>query len=87
MSLTAGRISETYVPLVLNGVIGVLHNRFSYLWNPASECLAVLISKHVGLVWDKFVGHFQHCQSKFLISHEQPDGLSSKLSNTSNGTQ
>ncbi|MBA0664450.1 hypothetical protein Goklo_004447, partial [Gossypium klotzschianum] len=61
--LSAGRIPKTYVPLVLNGIIGIFHNRFSYLWDAASECLAVLISKHTGLVWDKFISYFDRFQS------------------------
>lgn len=79
MDLGAGRISETYIPLVLNGVLGIFHNRFSYLWNPASECLAVLISKHVGFVWNKLVRYFQHCQSIFQISQDELDKPSFKL--------
>ncbi|KAK0579383.1 hypothetical protein LWI29_025507 [Acer saccharum] len=83
MSLTTGRIAEAYIPLVLNGIIGILHNRFSYLWSPASECLAVLISKHVELVWNKFVCYFEHCQSIFQTSHDQLDRKNAKLSNKS----
>ncbi|KAJ0034275.1 hypothetical protein Pint_25497 [Pistacia integerrima] len=78
MILSAGRIPEMYIPVLLNGVIGILHNRFSYLWNPASECLAVLVSKHVGLVWDKFVDYFQQCQCMFQRSHNQLDKISSE---------
>ncbi|KAI9196852.1 hypothetical protein LWI28_027565 [Acer negundo] len=83
MSLTTGRIAEAYIPLVLNGIIVILHNRFSHLWSPASECLAVLISKHVELVWNKFVCYFEHCQSIFQTSHDQLDRKSAKLSNKS----
>ncbi|KAK0607559.1 hypothetical protein LWI29_016732 [Acer saccharum] len=83
MSLTTGRIAEAYIHLVLNGIIGILHNRFSYLWSPASECLAVLISKHAELVWNKFVCYFEHCQSMFQTSHDQLDRKSAKLSNKS----
>lgn len=85
MDLAAGRISETYIPLVLNGVLGIFHNRFSYLWNPASECLAVLISKHVGFVWNKLVRYFQHCQSIFQISQDELDKPSFKLPDKSAG--
>lgn len=63
MDLSAGRISEVYVPLVLNGLFGILNIRFSYLWNPALECLAVLISQHFALVWDNFVCYLDRCQS------------------------
>lgn len=62
MDLSAGRISDFYVPFVLNGLLGILHNRFSYLWNPALECLAVLISQHFALVWDNFVYYIEQCQ-------------------------
>ncbi|KAK9281533.1 hypothetical protein L1049_004436 [Liquidambar formosana] len=84
MGLSAAGIPEPYVTLVLNGIIGIFHNRFSYLWNPAFECLAVLVSKHGGLVWDRFIFYLEQCQSRFLMSHDQAgrvnDGLSNKSS-------
>lgn len=85
MILSAGRVPEMYIPLLLNGVIGILHNRFSYLWNPASECLAVLLSKHVGLVWDNFVDYLQQCQCMFQRSHNQLDRMSSESSKKPSG--
>ncbi|KAE8688414.1 small subunit processome component 20-like protein isoform X2 [Hibiscus syriacus] len=83
MDLSAGRIPETYVPLVLNGIIGIFYNRFSYLWDAASECLAVLISKHTGLVWDKFISYFERCQSLVQASDVQLDRENATLSNAS----
>ncbi|TYJ14812.1 hypothetical protein E1A91_A10G142700v1 [Gossypium mustelinum] len=83
MGLSAGRIPETYVPLVLNGIIGIFHNRFSYLWDAASECLAVLISKHTGLVWDKFISYFDHCQSLVQAPDVQHDRDNGNLSDSS----
>lgn len=62
MELSAGRIPDIYVPLVLNGLLGILHNRFSYLWDPVLECLAVLINRHFDLVWDNFVCHLERFQ-------------------------
>jgi U3 small nucleolar RNA-associated protein 20 len=67
MGLSAGRIAEAYIPILLSGMIGIFHNRFSYQWASASECLAVLIGKHVALVWDKYVCYLEHCQSVFHI--------------------
>lgn len=85
MDLSAGRISETYIPLVLNGLIGIFHNRFSYLWNPACECLGVLIKEHTGLVWDKFIDYLGRFQASFLISNGQMDGSAAALSDKSIG--
>ncbi|KAM1823011.1 hypothetical protein ACFX1X_025378 [Malus domestica] len=85
MALSAGRIAEAYLPLVLNGMIGIFHNRFSYLWNPASECLAVLISQNIGLVWENFVSYFEQCQSRFQASFDQIDKVNSKTTNKSIG--
>ncbi|KAB1216916.1 hypothetical protein CJ030_MR4G016071 [Morella rubra] len=76
MGLSAGRVPEAYVPLVLNGIVGILNNRFSYLWNPALECLAVLMSQHVQLVWDKFVCYIEQYQLMFQTSHELDRGNS-----------
>lgn len=85
MGLSAGRIPETYVPLVLNGIIGIFHNRFSYLWDAASECLAVLISKQTGLVWDKFISYFDRCQSLVQAPDVQHDRDNGNLSDSSSG--
>lgn len=75
MSLSAGKIPEAYVPLLLNGIIGVFHIRFSYLWNPASECLALLISENVGLVWEEFINYFGKCLTIFQASNVQLDKM------------
>ncbi|CAN1813709.1 U3 small nucleolar RNA-associated protein 20 [Linum perenne] len=66
--LLAGRICETYLPIVLSGMIGILYNNFNPLRDPASECLGVLIEKYVKLLWDKFIDYFQHIQTLFLKS-------------------
>ncbi|XP_010257842.1 PREDICTED: small subunit processome component 20 homolog [Nelumbo nucifera] len=82
MDLSAGRISEAYAPLLLNGVIGIFHNRFGHLWEPTLECLVVLINKYCTLVWDKFVCYLEQCQSKFLTFCSElgstPPGSSNK---------
>lgn len=83
MGLSAGGIPEIYVPLAFNGIIGIFHNRFTDLWNPASECLEVLIRKHVGLVWDRFVYYLEECQSEFLTLHDQAGVENSEFSNKS----
>ncbi|KAM7259266.1 hypothetical protein ACFE04_015007 [Oxalis oulophora] len=86
MDLSAGRISKTYVPFVLNALIGIFHNRFSYLWNPTSECLAVLFKNNFEIVWENFVQYFQQYLSTFQKSldkvdeektHDKPDEVKS----------
>uniref|UniRef100_A0A0E0C3V8 Uncharacterized protein n=1 Tax=Oryza meridionalis TaxID=40149 RepID=A0A0E0C3V8_9ORYZ len=62
MSLSSKMVHEDYIPLLLHGIIGVLYNRFSDLWPPALDCLAVLISKHKELVWDQFI--------QFIATHQ-----------------
>ncbi|KAF9622576.1 hypothetical protein IFM89_032475 [Coptis chinensis] len=71
MDLSAGRISEDYVPLLLNGIIGIFHKRFAPLWVPALECLTVLIEKYTVLVWDKLISYLEQCQLRFLTSGNQ----------------
>ncbi|XP_062008273.1 U3 small nucleolar RNA-associated protein 20 [Rosa rugosa] len=83
MGLSAGKISEAYLPLVVNGMIGIFHNRFSHLWNPVSECLAVLISRSNGLVWENFLNYFEQCQSLFQASIDQVGQGDTVLSNKS----
>ncbi|KAK7331456.1 hypothetical protein VNO77_25681 [Canavalia gladiata] len=68
MDLSARRIPNFYVPLVLNGLFGILNNRFSHLWNPVLECIAVLVSLHTSLVWDSLVEYLERCQTILQIS-------------------
>lgn len=90
MSLSAGRIAEEYMPVVLNGIIGIFHNRFSYLWNPTLDCIAVLLSQYFGLLWDdRFIKFFDHYLSLFLGSHDeaaQSKGESLETANSLNGS-
>ncbi|XP_010423069.1 PREDICTED: U3 small nucleolar RNA-associated protein 20-like [Camelina sativa] len=71
--LSAGRIHDTYVPLVFKGMIGLFYNQFSEIWEPVSECLAVLMKKHTGAVWNDFVHYLGQCQLKLeaLDSHSE----------------
>lgn len=77
--LSAGRICGGYIPLVFNSVIGVFHNRFSYLWNPAMECFAVLVSHYHGLVWEMFTKFLEKCVSNFISHQEHSDRGNSEL--------
>ncbi|XP_073005480.1 uncharacterized protein [Typha latifolia] len=71
MSLSSGKINDDYIPLLLNGILGILYNRFSYLWQPALECLAILISNYKDLVWDMFVSYLGTHQAKSLSFGDQ----------------
>ncbi|KAL6992171.1 hypothetical protein U1Q18_010278 [Sarracenia purpurea var. burkii] len=73
MGLSAARIAEAYLPSVFYGVIGIFHNRFSSLWDPALECLAVLVSKYFEMAWDRLVQYLEQCECNFLSSHDQSD--------------
>ncbi|VVA98293.1 unnamed protein product [Arabis nemorensis] len=78
MDLSAGRIHDAYVPLVFKGMIGLFHNRFFDIWEPVSECLAVLMKKHTGAVWNDFVQYLGQCQLKLevLDSHSENENYS-----------
>lgn len=71
MSLSAGRVAEEYMRVVLSGIIGIFHNRFSYLWNPTLDCIAVLLSQYFGLLWDRYIEYLDHYLSVFLGSHHE----------------
>ncbi|KAG6388570.1 hypothetical protein SASPL_149999 [Salvia splendens] len=71
--LSGHRVADQYVIAALNGIFGILHNRFSYLWNPALECLTALVGKYFGVVWNRFINYLEQCQSDFLASHGQHD--------------
>ncbi|KAA0033350.1 U3 small nucleolar RNA-associated protein 20 [Cucumis melo var. makuwa] len=79
-ALLAERIPEAYLLVALNGIIGIFQNRFSYIWDQASECLASLIRKHSGFVWDKLICYFQ----KWLCLLDQPGRDTSESSDELN---
>ncbi|KAF8670965.1 hypothetical protein HU200_050235 [Digitaria exilis] len=64
MSLSSKMVHDDYIPSLLHGLIGILYNRFSDLWPPTLDCLAVLIRKHKELVWSQFVQFVATHQSK-----------------------
>ncbi|TVU34273.1 hypothetical protein EJB05_16104 [Eragrostis curvula] len=66
MSLSSKMVHDDYIPPLLHGIIGILYNRFSDLWPPALDCLAVLIRKYKELVWTQFVQFIAVHQSKSL---------------------
>uniref|UniRef100_J3L1D9 Uncharacterized protein n=1 Tax=Oryza brachyantha TaxID=4533 RepID=J3L1D9_ORYBR len=78
MSLSSKMVHEDYIPLLLHGIIGILYNRFSDLWTPALDCLAVLISKHKELVWNQFIQFIAFHQSKGLTV-KNPDKLEASI--------
>lgn len=86
MGLSGARIAGIYMPSVLYGVIGIFHNRFSYLWDPASDCIAVLIGKYFDMTWDIFVQYLEQCESNFLASHDQSERSRSAPTSKSSGT-
>lgn len=71
MSLSSKMVHDDYIAPLLHGIIGILFNRFSDLWTPTLDCLAVLIRKHKELVWDQFVQFIAIHQSKGLIVKNQ----------------
>ncbi|CAL0327253.1 unnamed protein product [Lupinus luteus] len=73
--LTSGRIPSVYVTLVLNGLFGILNNRFSLLWDPVLECIAILIRLHFSHVWNKFIVYLGRCQSILQTSCELHDSV------------
>nr|KYP57020.1 U3 small nucleolar RNA-associated protein 20 [Cajanus cajan] len=79
MELSAGRTPNVYVPLVLNGLFGILNNRFSSLWNPVLECIAVLISLHFLRVWDSLIDYLERCQTTFHTSGNLHGGINGAL--------
>ncbi|XP_057768678.1 uncharacterized protein LOC130988750 [Salvia miltiorrhiza] len=72
-SLSAHRVADQYIIAALNGIFGILHNRFSDIWNPALECLNVLVGQYFGIVWTRYINYLEHCQSDFLASHHKHD--------------
>lgn len=81
MALLAEKIPEAYLLVVLNGIIGIFQNRFSYIWDQASECLASLIRRHLRVVWDKLICYFQ----QWILLLDQPDRNTTESSDEQNG--
>lgn len=66
MSISAKMVHDDYITSLLYGLIGILYNRFSDLWPPTLDCLAVLVRKHKELVWSQLVQFLAIHQSKSL---------------------
>lgn len=86
MIVSASRIDENYVTALLYGMIGIFHVQLNILWDPAVECLSVIISQHFGVVWDRYIQYLDHCQSMFLISHDQSSRNGTESLDRSSGT-
>lgn len=71
MGISSAMIDNGYIPLLLYGIIGILHNRCGFLWEPALECLTILIGRYEELVWNIFVQYLGNYQSKFLSFGDQ----------------
>ncbi|XP_047962279.1 small subunit processome component 20 homolog [Salvia hispanica] len=72
-NLSDHRVADEYILAALNGILGILHNRFSCFWDPALECLTVLVGQYFGIVWDRFINYLEQCHCDFLASHCQHD--------------
>lgn len=79
MDLSAGRICRAYIPLVFNAIIGIYHNQFNYLWNPAMECFAALVSHYFGLVWEICMKYLDKRVSNLILHQERSDRGNSEL--------
>nr|GEV01026.1 hypothetical protein [Tanacetum cinerariifolium] len=81
MELSTGRICKAYIPLVFNSIIGVFHNRFNYLWNPAIECFAVLVghNDYRELVWETCLKFLDKCVSNFISPQEHSEKVNSEI--------
>ncbi|XP_031478045.1 uncharacterized protein LOC116249069 [Nymphaea colorata] len=69
--LSAGRVPEAYLPVLVHGLIGVLHIRFSDLQKSSLDCLAVLLERHTPTVWDGYVQYLRHYVSTSSELHEE----------------
>ncbi|KAL1538273.1 small subunit processome component 20 [Salvia divinorum] len=70
-SLSDHRVADQYIVAALNGIFGILHNRFSCFWNPALECLTVLVGQYFEIVRDRYLSYLEQYQCDFLASHSQ----------------
>lgn len=80
MVFASGKLHDDYVPAILNGVIGILHNRFSPLWDPALDCLVTLIRRYNKTIWTQFVQHLEYYQLKSLSVEAAAPALKSETS-------
>ncbi|KAJ3672155.1 hypothetical protein LUZ60_006876 [Juncus effusus] len=65
--VSSGRFRKDHSKLLLHGILGVLFNRFSQVWDPAVDVLAVLIRGCKDSVWDEFVEWVGKRQSEALL--------------------
>ncbi|KAJ0631969.1 hypothetical protein HanLR1_Chr17g0659861 [Helianthus annuus] len=85
MDLSAKRIRDAYIPLVFNAVIGIFHNRFNYLWNPAMECFVVLVNDYPSPVWETCMKFLDKCVSNFASYRAHSDQDNSELHGSHDG--
>ncbi|GAB2295684.1 hypothetical protein Dimus_029838 [Dionaea muscipula] len=88
-AISAERIHEAYISLVLNGIIGILYNEFKDLSTSAIECLSVLLDKMSDKdkndkLWDRFVVILDKCVRIFLKSHDQDNNTAGEAFAESN---
>uniref|UniRef100_A0A7N1A2N7 ARM repeat superfamily protein n=1 Tax=Kalanchoe fedtschenkoi TaxID=63787 RepID=A0A7N1A2N7_KALFE len=67
-SIAAEGLPEVHATLIFSGLLGVLHNRFMYLWNPTAECLTFLVRKYSRVLFDRFFLYLDQRQSSFSAS-------------------
>lgn len=78
MVFASGKLHDDYVPALLNGVIGILNNRFSPLWDPALDCLVTLIRRYNKIIWTQFVQHLEYYQLRSLSVEDAAPALKSE---------
>ncbi|GJZ51936.1 small subunit processome component 20 homolog isoform X1, partial [Tanacetum coccineum] len=81
MELSTGRICKAYIPLVFNSIVGIFHNQFNDLRNPAMECFAVLVghNDYRELVWETCLKFLDKCVSNFISPQEHSEKVNSEI--------
>ncbi|CAM6096312.1 unnamed protein product [Calypogeia fissa] len=64
------KIPDWYVVPLFNALVGILHNRFSLLWDPVMEALAAMVEIHGNALGQVLLSHLEATQNAFLYQEE-----------------
>lgn len=70
VDVCSGKVPLPYVVPLVHAMVGVMHNRFSPLWDAASEILAALVEAHGSVAWEIFMQQLKGKVDLFLWDKE-----------------
>eukprot|EP00897_Mesotaenium_endlicherianum_P002352 jgi/Mesen1/2144/ME000152S01235 len=67
----SGKLPREYISPLVHHALGVLHIRFSMLWEAASDCLAGVVGEYTSDTWHILMHHLEDQQNAVLRGEER----------------